>query len=63
MTLDRRRGASFQYRDRAVYSCSRQTPKGCSSNWLERRSPKPEVVGSSPSTPAKGLLSLIAEEN
>ncbi len=27
--------------------------KACSSNWLERRTPNPEVVGSNPSRPAE----------
>ncbi len=29
--------------------------KACSSNWLERRTPNPEVVGSNPARPASDM--------
>ena len=38
-------------------------PKACSSNWLERRTPNPDVGGSSPSRPASkgsGQLSVVS---
>ena len=41
--------------------------EACSSNWLERRTPNPDVGGSSPSRPAKnryvhggGLLAILS---
>ncbi len=30
-------------------------PEACSSNWLERRTPNPDVGGSSPSRPASNI--------
>ena len=33
--------------------------EGRSSNWLERGSPKPEVVGSNPTAPANNLTKFM----
>ena len=36
--------------------------KACSSNWLERRTPNPDVGGSSPSRPANCSSQLIVTD-